>query len=68
MKKPSSKIAHNRPPIFFSVLPIGPKPAQISFSIPEKCLPAPLLYNDFACQFTLSLKNSEENFSFVAKR
>ena len=34
MKKPSSKVAHNQPKLFFSVLPIGPKPAQITFSVP----------------------------------
>ena len=33
MKKPSSKVAHNRPKLFFSVLPIGPKPAQITFTL-----------------------------------
>ena len=30
MKKTLSKVAHNRPKLFFSVLPTGPKPAQIS--------------------------------------
>jgi hypothetical protein len=30
MKEPPSKNACNWPPIFFSVLPTGPKPAQIS--------------------------------------
>ena len=34
MKKTPSKVAHNWPPIFFSVLPTGPKPAQISISVP----------------------------------
>jgi hypothetical protein len=33
MKKPPSKVAHNWPN-FFSVLLTGPKPAQISFSVP----------------------------------
>ena len=28
------KIAHNRPQIFFSVLPTSPKSAQISYSVP----------------------------------
>ena len=32
MKKPPSKVAHNRPKLFFSVLPTGPKSAQISYS------------------------------------
>ena len=36
-------------PNLFLVLATGPKPAQISFSIPKKCLPARLLYNDFDC-------------------
>jgi hypothetical protein len=34
MKKLASKVAHNRPKLFFSVLPTGPKPAQISISVP----------------------------------
>ena len=34
MKKTPSKVAHNRPNIFFSVLPTDPKPAQISISVP----------------------------------
>ena len=34
MKKPASKAAHNRPPIFFSVMPTGPNPAQISIPVP----------------------------------
>jgi hypothetical protein len=33
MKKLHSNVAHNRPN-FFSVLPTGPKPAQITFSVP----------------------------------
>ena len=42
----------NRPqkllsPNFFSVLPSGPKPAQISISVPSKLLTAQLMYNDF---------------------
>ena len=32
MEKPTSKVAHN-PPIFFSILPTGPKAAQISISV-----------------------------------
>jgi hypothetical protein len=34
MKKTPSKVAHNRPKIISSVLPTGPKPAQISISVP----------------------------------
>ena len=34
MKKTPSKVAHNRPTHFFSVLPTGPKSAQITFSVP----------------------------------
>jgi hypothetical protein len=34
MKKPSSKVAHNWPPNFFSVLPTSPKSAQILYSVP----------------------------------
>ena len=60
MKKPSSKVAHNWPKLFFSVLPIGPKPAQITFSVPKKCLPAQLLYNDFGDQ--LSMTNGDNIF------
>ena len=48
MKKLSSKVAHNRPKLFFSVLQINPKPAQITFSVQKKCLRARILYNDFA--------------------
>ena len=33
MKKPASKVAHNWPQILFSVLPTGPKSAQISYSV-----------------------------------
>ena len=45
-QKSPSKVAHKWPP-FFSVLPPGPKPAQISFSVLWNCLPSRLLYNDF---------------------
>ena len=34
VEKPPSKDAHNRPQFFFSVLPTGPKPAQIPISVP----------------------------------
>ena len=34
MKKSPSKVAHNRPKFVFSLLPTGPKPAQISHYIP----------------------------------
>ena len=34
MKKPPSKVAHYRPKPFFSVLPIGLNPAQISIPVP----------------------------------
>ena len=34
MKKPPLKVPHNHPKLFFSVLPIGPKPAQITFFVP----------------------------------
>ena len=33
MNKLPSKVAHNRPQFFFSVLPTGPKSAQIPFSV-----------------------------------
>ena len=33
MKKPASKVTHNQPQFFFSVLPTGPKSAQISYSV-----------------------------------
>ena len=46
MKKPPSKVAHNQPQFFFSLLPTGPKPAQISISV--QLLTARLIYNDFA--------------------
>ena len=47
MKKPYSKVTHNRPRPFFSVLPIGPNPAQISIPVPYKSPTAGLPYNDF---------------------
>ena len=34
MKKPASKNAHNRPQFFFSVMPTGQNPAQISIPVP----------------------------------
>ena len=48
MKKLPSKVAHNWSKSFFSVLPTRPKPAQLLVCFPKKCLPARLLYNDFA--------------------
>ena len=48
MKKPPSKIAHNQPKMFFSVLRSCLKPAQSSISIPLKLLTAQLMYTDFA--------------------
>jgi hypothetical protein len=33
MKKTNSKVVHNRPQFFFSVLPTSPKPAQISIFV-----------------------------------
>ena len=33
MKKSPANVAHNWPPNFFSVLPTGPKSAQISYSV-----------------------------------
>ena len=53
MKNQPSKTAHYQPKCFFSVLPISPKSAQISHSIPSKWLTARLLYNDFVCHPTL---------------
>ena len=44
MKKTTSKVAHNQPQFFFSLLPTGPKAALISISVLLKWLP---LYNDF---------------------
>ena len=49
MKKPYSKITHNWPRPFFSVLPIGPNPARISIPVPYKSPYAGLLYCDFGC-------------------
>ena len=51
-KKPLSIVAHNRPRPFFSVLPIGPNPAQILIPVPKKSPTVGLLYNDFACKAT----------------
>ena len=34
MKKTASKVAHNRPKCFFSVMPTGPNPVQISIPVP----------------------------------
>ena len=48
MKKSPKKVALNWPRPFFSVLQIGPNPAQISIPVPKKSPTAGLLYNDFA--------------------
>ena len=34
MNKPPSKVAHNQPRPFFSVLPTDPNPAKISIPVP----------------------------------
>ena len=48
MEKLPSKVAHNRSNFFFQYCqPTGPKPAQISNSVPWKLLTARLMYNDF---------------------
>ena len=70
MKKPPSKVAHNRPRPFFSVLPISPNPVQIqpkSQFLFQKNLPP----WDFSIM-TLSLififfadrKNFKDNFNY----
>jgi hypothetical protein len=41
--------AHDQPNFIFSVLPTGPKPAQISIYVPSKLLTIQLMYNDFDC-------------------
>ena len=64
MKKPPSKFALHRPN-FFSVLPTGLKPSQITFSVPQKCLPAGLLYNDFGFDVILDLALQTNNPSLV---
>ena len=46
-KKTFSKVAHNGLGPLFSVLVIGPEPAQISIPVPEKSPIAELHYNDF---------------------
>ena len=52
-KKHLQKLLIIGPDPFFSVLPIGPNPAQISISVPSKSLTAGLLYIDFALSFPL---------------
>ena len=52
MKKLPSKVSHNRPRPFFSVLSIGPQPAQISIPVSKKPPTAGLLYNDFESELT----------------
>ena len=47
LKKTASKVAHNWPKPFFSVMPTGPNPAQILIHDPQKSYTTGLLYNDF---------------------
>ena len=51
----------------FSILPTGPKPAQIPFSIPLKCLPARLLYNDFDNRSSRASNIRSASFEFSSK-
>ena len=60
----SSKVAQNQPIMFFSVLPTGPKSAQISYSVPLKWLPARLLYNDFAYHHLTFVGNCLKSWLF----
>ena len=56
MKKPPSKVVHNRPPPFFSVLPTSPKPAKIWFFGNHFFVPKLLQYNQgFLREFTFRL-------------
>ena len=57
MKKMHTIVAHNRP-FLFIVLPTISKPIQITFSVPKKCLLAPLLYNDFATTATIKITST----------
>ena len=57
MKKAPSKIAHNLPRPFFSVLPIGPNPAQISIPVSLKSPTVELLYNDIGAKSLLLYNN-----------
>ena len=57
MKKMHTIVAHNRP-FLFIVLPTVSKPIQITFSVPKKCLLAPLLYNDFATTATIKITST----------
>ena len=59
----TSKRAHNQPN-FFSVMPTGPNPAQISIPVPQKSPTAGLLYNDFVWQYV----HFNYNFKFVPFR
>ena len=47
LKNHPQKLVIISPDPFFSVLPIGPNPAQISIPVPKKSPTAGLLYNDF---------------------
>ena len=51
MKKPPSESCSQSSPIFFSVSPIGPKPAQIWISVSKKLFTSRLMQNDFACMY-----------------
>ena len=64
MKKTLSKVAHNQSPIFFSLLPTGPKPTQIS-DIFDRNLPPrefaimTLLAADWLLQFTTTNESTK---------
>ena len=61
-----SKVAHNRiKAFFFSVLPIGPKSAKISFSV-QKWLPGWRLYNGFGTKILQPTRIL--NYSLLLKR
>ena len=74
MKKPLSKVAHNRPN-FFSVLPTGPKPAQISDIFHRKLPPRDfsimtltledIIFNDWTFGLIFSKKNLDSYFIVI---
>ena len=51
LRKILKKISHENMKQFFSVLPTGLKPAQITFYVPKKSLSPRLLYKDLAPKY-----------------
>ena len=61
MKKPASKVAHNRPKIFFfSVMPTGRNPAQISIPVHKNLPPRDVFIMTFVTEGALSVEQESK--------